>query len=399
MQSNGDGSITAGNRADTANTSELIVDKVYGGGRAGHAGDDPLSKLLGVSNSGGFRYLGNPDELKLVVITSNFNEPDWPDEIDLEAGLLTYFGDRREPGPLHGTPRLGNEVLRQIFHNLHSQPPARNRIPPILLFRNTGNYRDVVFLGLVVPGATHLPATNDLVAVWKSSRRGRFQNYKAQFTLLRVSSVPLAWIADIRGGNPLSHSCPPEWRTWSESGRYIPLKCEPTINTRSKTEQLPKTGSDLAILRSVFQRYQNDSHGFEHFAAKLLPLMDPNFVALDVTRPSRDGGRDAVGHYRLGLDTSHILIDCALEAKCYAPSNSVGVKELSRLISRLRHRQFGVIVTTSYIHDQAYKEIKDDEHPIIVIAGADIVRILKNVGQTDPLSPVFGTETKSTFAP
>lgn len=53
--------------------------------------------------------------------------------------------------------------------------------------------------------------------------------------------------------------------------------------------------------------------------------MDPNFVALDVTRPSRDGGRDAVGHYRLGLDTSHILIDCALEAKCYTPGKSGGV--------------------------------------------------------------------------
>ncbi|HEY0947142.1 MAG TPA: restriction endonuclease [Opitutaceae bacterium] len=385
---------------DASNSpTELIVDKIYEGGRAGHAGDDPLSKLLGVSNSGGFRYLGRPDDLRLVVITSNFNEPDWPDEIDLEAGLLTYFGDRREPGALHETHRLGNEVLRQIFHNLHSQPPARNRIPPILLFRNTGNYRDVVFLGLVVPGAAHLPATSDLVAVWKSSRRGRFQNYKAQSTLLRVSSVPLAWIADVRSGNPLSPSCPPEWRTWRETGRYIPLKCEPTIHTRSKAEQLPKSGGDTAILRALFQRYQNDSHGFEHFAAKLLPLMDPNFVALDVTRPSRDGGRDAVGHYRLGLDTSHILIDCALEAKCYNPGKSVGVKELSRLISRLRHRQFGVIVTTSFVHDQAYKEIKDDEHPIIVIAGADIVQILKAKGQTDPLSPVFATETRSTFAP
>jgi hypothetical protein len=182
-------------------------------------------------------------------------------------------------------------------------------------------------------------------------------------------------------------------------GKYIPLKCEPTIQTRSKAQQLPTTSGDIAILHSLFQRYQSDSHGFEHFAAKLLPLMDPNFIGLDVTRPSRDGGRDAIGHYRLGLDTSHILIDCALEAKCYAPSNSVGVKELSRLISRLRHRQFGVIVTTSYVHDQAYKEIKDDEHPIIVIAGTDIVRILKSVGQTDPLSPVFAAETRSTFAP
>jgi hypothetical protein len=44
-----------------------------------------------------------------------------------------------------------------------------------------------------------------------------------------------------------------------------------------------------------------------------------------------------------------ISLDFALEAKCYAPENGVGVKELSRLISRLRHRQFGILVTTSFL--------------------------------------------------
>jgi hypothetical protein len=33
-----------------------------------------------------------------------------------------------------------------------------------------------------------------------------------------------------------------------------------------------------------------------------------------------------------------------------------GVREMSRLISRLRHRQFGVLVTTSYVDNQAYRE-------------------------------------------
>ena len=162
---------------------------------------------------------------------------------------------------------------------------------------------------------------------------------------------------------------------------------------------MPESSADAAILTSVYNRYNNDSHGFEHFAAKLLPLMDPNFVSVDVTRPSRDGGRDAIGQYRVGLDNSHIMIACALEAKCYGATNAVGVKELSRLISRLRHRQFGVIVTTSYVHVQAYKEIKDDGHPIIVISGADIVRILKSTSQTALTSAVFVTELQSTFAP
>jgi hypothetical protein len=53
---------------------------------------------------------------------------------------------------------------------------------------------------------------------------------------------------------------------------------------------------------------------------------------------------------------------------------------MSRLISRLRHRQFGVLVTTSYVELQAYKEIKEDQHPIIVIAASDIVQLLRSNG-------------------
>jgi hypothetical protein len=54
----------------------------------------------------------------------------------------------------------------------------------------------------------------------------------------------------------------------------------------------------------------------------------------------------------------------------------VGVKKLSRLISRLRHRQFGILVTTSFLGHQAYQELRSDRHPVVVIAGADIAAIL-----------------------
>lgn len=50
------------------------------------------------------------------------------------------------------------------------------------------------------------------------------------------------------------------------------------------------------------------------------------------------------------------------------------------LISRLRHRQFGKLITTSYVDLQAYREIKEDQHPIIVISAADIIELLKSAG-------------------
>ena len=56
--------------------------------------------------------------------------------------------------------------------------------------------------------------------------------------------------------------------------------------------------------------------------------------------------------------------------------SAVDLKQVSRLISRIRHRQFGVLVTTSIVVHQAYEEVRVDRHPIIFILGRDIAEIL-----------------------
>src|SRR5262249_1518286 len=99
-----------------------------------------------------------------------------------------------------------------------------------------------------------------------------------------------------------------------------------------------------------------------------------------LTAPTRDGGRDAFGYYKLGPEADPIRLDFTLEAKCYRADNGVGVRELSRLISRLRHRQFGVLVTPSYVAPQAYQELREDDHPVVVISARDIVDIFKRHG-------------------
>jgi hypothetical protein len=104
--------------------------------------------------------------------------------------------------------------------------------------------------------------------------------------------------------------------------------------------------------------------------------MDPNIVDLNVTRASRDGGRDGVGRYRIGMPQNCVTADFAMEAKCYEPGSGLCVKVVSRLISRLRHRQFGILVTTTYLADQAYQAIVEDQHPIVVCAGGDIASLL-----------------------
>jgi hypothetical protein len=108
--------------------------------------------------------------------------------------------------------------------------------------------------------------------------------------------------------------------------------------------------------------------------------MDPNVVGIDMTRFWRDGGRDALGHYQIGAAPASVTVEFALEAKCKALGSGSGVRETARLLARIRHRQFGIFVTTSCISTQAYEELIEDDQPIIVIAGADIARILIDHG-------------------
>ena len=132
----------------------------------------------------------------------------------------------------------------------------------------------------------------------------------------------------------------------------------------------------LEILVGFF----SDPYTFEACACKIVQIMDSNIISIEMTRRTRDGGRDAVGKYRVGTAVNGIELEFALEAKRYKMNNAVGVKETSRLISRIKHRQFGIFVTTSYVGDQAYKEIIEDEQPIVIISGRDIIEILYNAG-------------------
>lgn len=382
--------------------ADLFVDACYQGLRLGNAADDPLPKLMRVDSQGGFRYRGKvPGQLEMLVLRTSMNDPDWPDALDPETGIFTYYGDNKKPGrDLHDTGRDGNLILKTIFEHSRSGTEGRARVPPIFIFSRAGVSRDVRFLGLAVPGASDLDASEELVAIWRSVKGERFQNYRARFTVLDAARVSRAWIDSIISGTP-DHSLAPEaWKTWRKTGRRKALMAARTLEYRSRAEQLPADAEGQAIMEAVRTHFKHRPHAFEYCAAALARLMIPEIAGLDVTRPSRDGGRDAVGLLRVGSGPSSILVDFALEAKCYTPPTAVGVEDMSRLISRLRHRQFGVIVTTSCVDLQAYKEIKEDQHPILVIAARDIVELLRRNGRgsieavTTWLSEEFSAENQ-----
>jgi hypothetical protein len=370
------------------NTADLIIDAIYEGGTSGNLGDDPLSKLIYCGNQGGFRKVGRPTT-KYALLYSSLEDTDWPDSLDMSIGIFTYYGDNKTSGSLlHQTKQGGNKLLSEIYSKLHNTPPQRGQIPPLFIFTKfaTISGRSVQFRGLAVPGARGISVTDDLVAIWKSTKGQRFQNYKAILTILDVPTIPRAWIDDLFRGEPMSANAPTAWREWVGNGPYRPLTARPTIQYRTIAEQMPATEVEKQIILAIYDHFIDHPVLFEHCAAALVNKLDANYIVDAITRPTADGGRDVIGRYKLGPLSDPIYMDFALEAKCYDPGlrgnrpNTIGVRETSRLISRLRFRQFGILITTSVISRQAYEEVRTDGHPVILMCGRDIARLLMNKG-------------------
>ena len=375
--------------------ADLVVDAIYEGDAGGRLSGEALSKLLpGVGNQGGFRASGRGDDKKFVALFTSGEDKDWPDTLDLNTGQFLYYGDNKRPGHhLHDTQRSGNRILRRVFDLLHTTPPQRETIPPFLIFKKYPtdvSARSFQFKGLAAPGFTGIPATADLVAVWKTADGQRFQNYRAIFTVLDVPTVSRVWIEDLEEGTALTGNAPAVWREWVQRGRYKALTAESTTVIRSQDAQLPEAPIKVAILETVWDHFKDAPQAFEAFAARLFQMHDQRVIIDEITRAAVDGGRDAVGRYLLGLNDDPVYAEFSLEAKCYRPplngqtGNTVGVKEVSRLISRIRHRQFGVLVTTSVVARQAYEEVRADRHPIIFLSGKDIADILTTNGLNTP---------------
>ncbi len=139
------------------------------------------------------------------------------------------------------------------------------------------------------------------------------------------------------------------------------------------------------MIEAIRQHFQGNEALFEPCAAALFQMLAPAATISSITRAVVDGGRDAFGTHSVGPTEDPIKLDWSLEAKCHSLTVGVTTRHTSRLISRLRHRQFGLLVTTSFVDRQAYKELREDRHPVVVIAAFDIVRLLRKLG--------FGTAT------
>jgi len=181
------------------------------------------------------------------------------------------------------------------------------------------------------------------------------------------------WLDALVKGDRNEGDAPTAWRRWIKSGTYVPLVSPRTRDFRTQADQAPETAEGRQIIQLVWRHFEDDPYRFEELAGRLW-LMEARDVTYELTQRSVDGGRDATGELVIGPRGDPIRLDFALEAKCYEPlAHGVGVRDTSRLISRLRYRQFGVLVTTSFVNRQAYEELRQDKHPVVVMCARDIV--------------------------
>ena len=199
-------------------SADLVVGAVYRGGEGHTVENEPLHRLLGVGNVGGFRRSGPWEAPHFVVLYSSFENPDWPDSIDEATGVLTYYGDNKKAATgLLDTPLKGNRILEATFERLEGD---RSGVPPFFVFGKVGSGRDMAFKGLAVPGDPGIDPADALQVVRSWGSGGRFENYEAKFTILDEPAIDRRWLEELREGNGLGAHCPEAWRRWRLEGGY-----------------------------------------------------------------------------------------------------------------------------------------------------------------------------------
>jgi len=138
-------------------------------------------------------------------------------------------------------------------------------------------------------------------------------------------------------------------------------------------DQAPHDSAEEHVLELLMSLSPRE---FEYAAKEIISLMDNRLVDMEVTRPVKDGGHDIIGYLKVGHERHELLLSVHAEAKRWGFSRAVGVKPMARLISRLKHKDLGIFVTTSYFEKQIQTEIIEDRRPIILISGGDAARIL-----------------------
>jgi hypothetical protein len=332
------------------------------------------TKGAGMGNSEGIRAIRNahkcmplPAFLVLVTheLTGGARNP-WDDLVDFSAGEIIYWGDAKRDSSKKCDDFKGNANLLAIHTAILEG--RRNLAPPILHFSKP-KVGFVRFNGLC--------ALDRLERSWFDDHGTPVPNLRATFAILDVEEIGVDWLhcrSQAHSAEEVACSGPAAWRKWTR-GVLDRMEVWKSLVRPSK-DQLPEKDSEDDLVLAQLTSLAPST--FEAAVVALFQRMPHLVHKIAGTRPTSDGGFDFFGRFRLARPLSY-EIDFRGEVKRYARKTSVGAAEVSRLVARLGRGEFGVFVTTSYFSPQAQAEVIKDRYPIKLIAGLDLVNLLKEL--------------------
>jgi hypothetical protein len=329
----------------------------------------------GMRNMGGIRplkfiHLDEPVTAAIVLVTDDRSAGSaanpWDDLVDIHHGRIVYWGDAKWDAKRTVDDFPGNRALRDAFNQVLDSQMAL--VPPILHFtkRSTGS---LTFNGLCV--------LEKLELTWFEDHGRPVRNYRAHLTILDEEWVAVDWLQSrmtARDKSVLMGAGPRAWQRYQD-GVIDRLRVWAPL-VRPVASQLPPVGtSDASVLAQLVAL---SPVAFEAAVVSVLNELDEVRHNITRTRPTADGGFDFFGLFTLPPPIQY-EIPFRGEAKKYARSTAVGPKDVSRLVARLSRGQYGIFVTTSYFTKQTQEEVLEDRYPTTLVAGADLVRIMREL--------------------
>jgi hypothetical protein len=384
------GTISGGRSLEfTTNLGRLEVSNTYRFGQEyvdRGSVNDPYDQFLAWINIRGSGMLNTPGIRPLKFVSMKAEVPaylilitheksrgvlnPWEDTIDLNAGQIYYWGDakydRKRPDRKHDG-FAGNLVLEKVHHAILDNHD-RNSIPPILHFSKPAKGK-VIFNGVCV--------LDKLELTWFEDQGHPIRNYRACLTILDIGEISVDWLherANCTDINTLNRNAPDIWRRYL-TGNIKKLNIYKS-RIRDVHDQLPDENSvDSKILDTLRELSPVD---FEKVIVAIFRQMEDITHNISGTRFVKDQGFDFWGRFILPPPLSY-SINFLGEVKRYGRKTSVGPKDVSRLVARLNRGQYGIFVTTSRYTTQAQREVYADGYPVKLIAGGDLVRLMKEL--------------------
>ncbi|MFC8450609.1 restriction endonuclease [Kitasatospora sp. NPDC057223] len=329
----------------------------------------------------------------------------WHDVFDIDNGHVRYFGDHKPETTKPVGTTTGNAALLEAF-NSHQAPTADGRAAaaPLLLFRSVT--RNGVDKGHVQFCGVALIERAERVVQWGGKARSTFTNYVFDLVVIDLTAeedeVNWDWITARRDPEQTDSDvltlAPKAWQEWVKHGHSVLPRVRRRVArsqvVKVRDQKLASDNPAAADLQAVYKRFDNDKHAFEVLAAvvaaKVMRGSGHNYTEGWLTRRSGDGGADFVGRLDLGSGLAGTKLVVLGQAKCIKPENLVSAEQIARVVARLRRGWIGIYVTTGSYSEPAQLEMVEDQYPVVLINGQNLIKELREIAAKDHGGDLMG---------